>query len=484
MDPATGATAGRIPYGTPFSLAVTLPENSDARLAYWPHGRKQDCATARTENKDYVIERLGVATGTTEDGQRKYLFAVDPLRVNASYCFGVEYTTYTPLSARQRDLVADGITRALARLLEVVTTPATAKQRASAIDLRYAGYCEPGELEEAKSATGKLPGCMLVGELGQQAPELRALQVRVQGRPDAEPFMAAFERRLAEDVALRTLLGDTLRKQQLGSNLLRVYGSDLAQARGAAAGAPVEQKPELERALSAIPDAPMEACARPVEAARTVARCDAVQSAICGYLGALKTTCDELDPLTNSDLLDALVTDMKHVLSVKTPARPIPLTDPDFDEWINFHASLDVGAAAVPFRADAWGVAQYLGVNFYFTAVDRNERLTWRTREYRAYGGREFLKRLSLTLGITTTGATLRTEDGVSGALGNQFLLYGVGFRVFGGLRLSAGGVLYKQSSQNPARGDASAYRTSPFIGLSFDIDLFRWIGKAAGTSK
>lgn len=509
IDPAAGVVADRLPYATPFSLAAMLPDGADAKLSYWPRGPKTSrtkarqetkeveqasCKAARAANAGYLIERQGVASGAAEKGQRKYVFAVDPLRVNVSYCFSVEYTTYTGLSAGLRGRVASGIGRALDGLLKILTTPITTP-RTTAL---YPSTCNAEELSAVQalkagtSMTGRIPGCMLVDELAQQEPELSALKVRREGESDIEPFLAVFARRLEEDDALQELLGDTLRAQQLRTNLLRGYDSLLKKVRATVSTPPPADQAALATALQALPAVPDGTCDKAIDDARTAAKCEpGVVPNLCAYLTTLKTICREIaaqkapiDTLKETDLFKALIDDMKEVTRVQKPSRPLPLGKPTFEEWIPFHASLDVGAAAIAFRSNTWGIAQYLGVNFYFTAVDRDERLVWGHRGYKAFGGRELLKRLSLTLGVTTTGATLRNEDGVTGALGNQFLLYGAGFRLLGGLRLSAGGVLYKQSSQNPARAGVASLKTSPFISLSFDIDLFRWIRRGAGYEK
>lgn len=493
FDPVTRTVADRIPYATPFALAATLPDGADAKLSYWPRGpkrSKRSCAQARIDNQDYLIERQGVASGAAEKELRKYVFAVDPLRVNVSYCFAVEYT-YTELSANLRDRVAGGIGRAFLKLLAVFTTPAPAGLSA-AIGTRYGTTCSQEDLRAMADGAERLPGCALVHELGEQEPMLKDLRVRSKSKRQVEPFLTVFEQRLAEDPALRALLGETLRTQQLRTKLLSDYDNDLANARATVSAAPPADQPALATTLQALPAVPNGTCGRLIDDAWAVAQCGpraALET--CKHLTALRSNCRELtalkDPvltLKESDLFKALIDDMKQVLHVRDPPENLPLGKPTFDEWIPFHASLDVGAAAIAFRSDIWGLAQYIGVNFYFAAVERDERLTWGHRGYKAFGRRELLKRLSLTLGITTTGGSLRKDDGVSGALGNQLLLYGAGFRLLGGLRLSAGGVIYKQSSQNPARAGAPSLKTSPFIGLSLDIDLFRWIRRGAGYEK
>ncbi len=513
IDPAAGVVADRLPYATPFSFAAMLPDGADAKLSYWPRGPKSSrkkarqetkaaeqasCKAARTANAGYLIERQGVASGAAEKGQRKYVFAVDPLRVNVSYCFSVEYTTYTGLSTGLRDRIASGIGRGLVGLLNFLSTPVTTPMTTVTAQPSSPSSCTAEELsaveelKAGKSVTGRVPGCMLVDELVQQEPALRALKVRREGESDVEPFLTVFARRLEEDDALRELLGDALRAQQLRTNLLGDYDKFLKDARATVSTPPPADHAALATALQGLPAVPDGTCDKAIDKARAAAKCEpGIVPNLCGYLTTLKANCRELaaqrapiDTLKESDLFKALIEDMKQVRRVEKPSRPLPLGKPTFEEWIPFHASLDVGAAAVAFRSDTWGIAQYLGVNFYFTAVDRDERLVWGHRGYRAFGGRELLKRLSLTLGVTTTGATLRNEDGVTGALGNQFLLYGAGLRLLGGLRLSAGGVLYKQSSQNPARAGVASLKTSPFISLSFDIDLFRWIRRGAGYEK
>lgn len=137
-----------------------------------------------------------------------------------------------------------------------------------------------------------------------------------------------------------------------------------------------------------------------------------------------------------------------------------------------FYASVDIGLAPIVFSRSTVNLAQYFAINLYFTAVDPDEPL-YDTKSGRSHGY-GFLRRFSISAGITTTGRQIENTRNVSGLVGSQLPLLGLGFRVLRMVRVSGGVALYNLKDPNPVV-DRSHLGVAPYIALSLDVALFNW---------
>ncbi|WP_433931456.1 hypothetical protein AB3662_44595 [Sorangium cellulosum] len=178
----------------------------------------------------------------------------------------------------------------------------------------------------------------------------------------------------------------------------------------------------------------------------------------------------------NAKLIEAMnIADVRHDIeqNVGTLATSFKLGRAKTADVGNI-ASLDFGvAAAVPSGGDEvklW-LVPYLGVNIYFTPVDR-------TISIDQIVGPRFRQRFSLTFGYTLTSPTLPGRT-----LKNFFLdrypVVGGGYRMSNYMRATAGAILYQLADKNPASTNTHL-RAAPFGGFSLDGDIIDIITKAA----
>lgn len=138
----------------------------------------------------------------------------------------------------------------------------------------------------------------------------------------------------------------------------------------------------------------------------------------------------------------------------------------------SFYLSLDVGLGAGLFpgkksSAENIDVFQYLGVNFYFSPVDKDEPVTAAT---------PFRKRFSMTAGLSLLGPSAVDDDGVKGLLGGQrLLLAGAGYRASTYVRFGAGAVMYRFENPHPL-SNQKGFGVSPYLSASLDFDTFGWL--------
>ncbi len=138
-----------------------------------------------------------------------------------------------------------------------------------------------------------------------------------------------------------------------------------------------------------------------------------------------------------------------------------------------FYASVDIGMAPIIFSGRTVNLAQYFALNLYFTAVDPDEPLTSKRNPGRSRGA-NFWRRFSISAGITTTGRQIENARNVTGLIGSQLPLVGLGFRLFRLVRVSGGVALYNLKNVNPVV-DKRHLSVAPYVALSLDLALFNW---------
>ncbi len=141
-----------------------------------------------------------------------------------------------------------------------------------------------------------------------------------------------------------------------------------------------------------------------------------------------------------------------------------------FAKRFEFYVSAEVGVAPV-WLSDTASIGSYFGLNFYFAAIDKDERL-----RIDDWSGRDFLRRFSLTAGVTLTNPKTDPDLRIDGALSNRWLLVGAGLRMTEYIRLSAGTMIFTQKS-NPI-DDQPDVRFAPYVGVSLDFDVLATVKK------
>jgi hypothetical protein len=137
------------------------------------------------------------------------------------------------------------------------------------------------------------------------------------------------------------------------------------------------------------------------------------------------------------------------------------------------YIGLDMGAAYV---GNFSRIHTYYGLNIYLRPVNKNIPLS----RYKNMGD-FFLTRSSILLGITFS--SIEKENIRKGILDTKGVILGAGFRIVSFFRVNAGGLLYYRYPTNPLQ-DPERYsaRMSPFVSLSFDLDMEELLG-AVGKS-
>ena len=130
------------------------------------------------------------------------------------------------------------------------------------------------------------------------------------------------------------------------------------------------------------------------------------------------------------------------------------------------YAAIDTGVvAAFPFayaggNGTPW-VLPYVGLNLYFTPVDRTVALSELVHPV--------VQRLSLTLGRVLANPTLPNRTITDFGFG--YPLLAVGVRVSQFIRATAGAVFYRINADNPTSA-GTTFGVAPFIGMSLDGDV------------
>jgi hypothetical protein len=114
----------------------------------------------------------------------------------------------------------------------------------------------------------------------------------------------------------------------------------------------------------------------------------------------------------------------------------------------------------------------YLGANIYtrpintdvsLAALRSEAMLTWRHR-------------FSFTLGATIS--SIEKTGQRKGIVGSSALVVGVGWRLTDVIRLSGGALVFKEENPNPLVTNDTSLAASPYVGISFDIDVAKKFGQ------
>jgi hypothetical protein len=119
-------------------------------------------------------------------------------------------------------------------------------------------------------------------------------------------------------------------------------------------------------------------------------------------------------------------------------------------------------------------IVPYLGLNVYFTPVDRTIPVsqlagTWAMRNV--------WQRVSLTLGSSLATPSVPGRS-LSAPFAGVYPIAGVGYRLTQFIRVSAGAIFYTMADINPASG-AEHLSAAPFVAGSLDIDVIHLLTQA-----
>jgi hypothetical protein len=172
--------------------------------------------------------------------------------------------------------------------------------------------------------------------------------------------------------------------------------------------------------------------------------------------------------------LRALRPSIREVVSTNT-WMPIPIaTVADAATTRMAHISGDAG---VVYGWDLDKSFTTLGANIYTRPVNTSVSLA----ALKAEGMLTWRHRFSFTLGATLTSIDEAGER--KGIIGSSALVAGVGWRLTDVIRVSAGGLVFEEQNPNPLVTNDFSMAVSPYIGLSFDLDVAKALGRIfAGT--
>jgi hypothetical protein len=142
-----------------------------------------------------------------------------------------------------------------------------------------------------------------------------------------------------------------------------------------------------------------------------------------------------------------------------------------FDTRHGWYVSMDAGLAYGWDISEAFG---YLGTNIYFRPVNKDAPL-------QSFGSfaQSFTRRVSALIGLTVTGQT-EEADRREALIGGRVLVVGGGLRLTDSIRVNGGGLVFKAVDPNPLVTERRV-EISPFISLSFDIDVVGMLGDLGG---
>lgn len=151
-------------------------------------------------------------------------------------------------------------------------------------------------------------------------------------------------------------------------------------------------------------------------------------------------------------------------------ADPVALTGTsaifDFDTRSAFQAIPDFGVVWYGFEREFEGPMPYFGVQFNVRQCNKN--IPWSH-----YPNKTFWHHVSFSVGYTAVklAATGEREDFFSKAS----MMTGVGWRFTHAIRATAGAMWFYALDPNPAL-DARTIAATPFIGVSFDLDVAKYL--------
>lgn len=152
----------------------------------------------------------------------------------------------------------------------------------------------------------------------------------------------------------------------------------------------------------------------------------------------------------------------------------------NFQTRSKYYFSADLGVAILPAINKA---SPYFGTNLYFAPVNKEKPLKW-TRPFslcREEWWRNFGRRASILIGLTTT--SLGKSEERTNLFSTFNLLTGAGIRVADAIRVNGGVVWYEKNNPNPLI-QTSIISASPFVSLSFDVDVRTVFNKLFNTDE
>jgi hypothetical protein len=167
---------------------------------------------------------------------------------------------------------------------------------------------------------------------------------------------------------------------------------------------------------------------------------------------------------TLNDLLEKLKEKVDSI-QVRLPPARVTTSLPSYTERSAFYVSADVGGVLSVFHGrggfGGQDLSVFLGVNVYLTAVDKDTPLA---------KDDGFLKRFSFTTGWTLTDVQ-DSSGRTKGVLDGKGILVGCGIRATDYLRLGAGAMFVRQEDRNPVVSDTHL-RAVPYVATSIDLDV------------
>lgn len=486
FNPAAGAFENILPHRTPFLIQIPATgaraEFDQVSVRYWEAGDK-GCDPEKDP------QRVVGSGGDYADSKRTFTIPMPRLRYAQGYCF--KFTLSRGFSdkfdkpvvlAAMRDAfvfaaksgqyddaaITKQLTTALgdrARLqVELAASPGKTKDLAIVLAQRFFDASSGEAVGPSKEAQGRwLDYYAALEGLHRQGKSLVGLKANAH---DKDLFGAqqpaevdAFDAAFAAASSAATALGFDKDISAAEKKRDKEPASPSAgeEALGDATAVLREKakavKAKLCTAAAAKKDAQKKFCAN-VEKASNAA------TEVADQLDHKNAAATRYTALVNQ-LLDQVKEGVGH-LQVTIETDIAASQRPTYTERANFYVSADVGIAMPVFNGGGVDLAPFVGVNFYFTGVDKDVPL----RE-----DDTFLKRFSLMGGITLTPVR-DNKNTVEGIVNGNALLAGGGFRMTDYLRLGGGLVFLRQSDENPVATGTKHVRVTGYGAVSIDVDV------------
>lgn len=185
------------------------------------------------------------------------------------------------------------------------------------------------------------------------------------------------------------------------------------------------------------------------------------------------------DEAAESNLRTAKAQDLRAGQALRGPIRevvvnntwmPIRLgTAADANTTEARHISADAGLV---YGWDLDETLTYVGANIYGRPINTDVSLA----SLKAEGLLRWGHRLSLTLGVTVESIDKLGQR--KGIIGSNALVVGVGYRLTDVIRLSVGALVFKEENPNPLVTNDTSLAVSPYVAISFDLDVAKQFGK------
>jgi len=482
--------SGPLPHGEEFKITLTDQPGSTATLQYWPRERKASCGSAPSSVPTYSARSV-----QTKDGVQTLAFDMPKLYPRQHYCFKFTVERRRAFNEREKTAIAGAMESALEKLSDGPLNPQL-----------FSNDCNA----QIQSNPETVPTCS-VAELFSRGLETELRDATIVGENEKrETLTARLQRELAGSPSLTEELNGIYRTFVNKGSVkpkLEFLQEDLKKLATAVRTLPAET-PTLQAMLDTLQFRPSDGTdANTIETWRKkqldpafkdiakLAPCDATRRlprgatkdlwrALCfvttdsdDLVQALQEREAKTAQVAKSATFSRFVAALQRAVKVsKEPIASGPTQGPR-EKAFPFYASVDVGAGPVFFAPGTVNFAQYFAVNFYVTAVDPDAPFS-KDLPDKSWGKR-LARRLSFSLGITTTGAAVKRK-GVSGVLGEQFLVLGAGLRLTRVLRASGGIMVFMQENLNPVV-DHESPRVAPYLALSLDVAFFNWAKGLAG---